>query len=174
MSEKRDYLTDNKEISFEFGSKLPENAKLHELFNELTRRLKTQYNIDRGVFIIRSADGENFSAVSTWDEDKVRNNISINLSIEPSLTTKVAENGIVFSDSITNEFSGNFFERKLLFNDDSQSYVLQPLKHEGQVVGLLGYSSVNPTAFSTFEEGALDKVAGELGEVIANRMKKKS
>ena len=80
MSAKRDYLTDKKEIIFEFGSKFPENANLHELFSELTRRLKALYNIDRGVFILRSADGENFSAVSTWNEDKVRNNISINLS----------------------------------------------------------------------------------------------
>ena len=171
MSAKRNYLTEKKLNSFEFGSNIPENIDLHELFSELTRRLKAHFNIDRGVFILRSADGEYFSAVSTWNDNKVRNNISINLSAEPSLISKVAENGIVFSDSITNEFSGNFFERKLLFNDDSQSYVLQPLKHEGQVVGMLGYSSIDPTAFSTFEEGVLDKVADELGTIIANRIK---
>ena len=169
MSNKRDYLSEEKQTSFEFGSELPQKSSLSEIFNELTRRLKTKFDIDRGVFIVRTKKDDKFSAISTWNEGKVRSNISINVSIEPSLFEKVAENGIVFTDSFTGEFSGNFFERRLLLDDGSQSYVLQPLKHEGQVVGMLGYSSIVPTAFSTFEEGILDNVAGELGEIISKK-----
>lgn len=169
MANKRDYLTNDKELSFEFGSSLPEDADLSELFLELTRRLKTKYEIDRGVFMIRSKNGDKFSAVSTWNKDKVRSNISINVSVEPSLIEKVAENGVVFSECSTSEFSGNFFERNLILEANSQSYVLQPLKHAGEVVGMLGYSSVVATAFSTLDEGTLDKFANEFGEIIAKR-----
>jgi transcriptional regulator with GAF, ATPase, and Fis domain len=169
MSNKRNYLTDEKELSFEFGSNLPENANLSDIFMELTRRLKSKYEINRGVFIMRSRTDAKFSAISTWNEDKIRNNISINVSMEPSLVEKVAENGVVFSECSTCEFSGNFFERNLIIGSDSQSYVLQPLKHEGKVVGMLGYGSVCSTAFSTIDEGALDKFAETFGEIIGNR-----
>jgi len=169
MSEKREYLTTEKNDSFDFESKIPSKVKLSELFQEVTRRLSKKLDIDRGVFIIRDKNNDKFSVISTWNNGKVRNNISINISVEPSLIEKVAEGGICFSETYTGKFSGNFFERKLLLGVNSQAYVLQPLKHEGKVVGMLGFSSLTPTAFSTVEEGILNKIAEKLGEVITNK-----
>jgi hypothetical protein len=166
MSKKRSYLSDEKDLSFNFESDLPEQSNINDIFHELCRRLSSKYDIDKGVFIIRSYISGKFTAVSTWNDGTCRSNISINLSSEPSLTEKVAEHGVTYTDCVGGEFSGNFFERRLLLGDNAQSYMLHPLKYAGRVVGMLGYSSETQTAFTTFEEGVFDKVANQLGEII--------
>ena len=116
--------------------------------------------------ILRRPGSNKLAAVSTWHNGLVREGLSINLPDESSLFSKVAAEGRLFTDDFFGIFSGNFFERKLLLDDDSRSFVLQPLKSDGRVLGLLGYSSRKPMAFVTFEEGALDDICDRLGSII--------
>ncbi|MCK4371845.1 MAG: GAF domain-containing protein, partial [candidate division Zixibacteria bacterium] len=95
-----------------------------------------------------------------------RDGLRLNLPVDASLFEKVAEQGHIYTEDFCESFSGNFFERKLLLDDDSRSFVLQPLKSDGRVLGLLGYSSRKPMAFVTFEEGALDDICNRLGSII--------
>ena len=83
---------------------------------------------------------------------------------------KVAESGQVYTENFCDTFTGNFFERKLLLDSDSRSFVLQPLKSEGEVVGLIGYSSEQPTAFTMFEEGLLEKMANRFGAIVERKL----
>ncbi len=76
------------------------------------------------------------------------------------------EDGNLYTESFSDSFSGNFFEQKLLLDPLSQSFALKPLKVEGEVVGMVGFSSHNPTAFALLEEGdsdnLLDRFANKL------------
>lgn len=166
MYNKRDYLSDEKDLQFEFGSEIPEGTDISELFFELTRRLRGQFDIDKGVLLIRNFEDDSFSAVSTWQQDKVRYGLKIKLPTEPSLFKKIADNGRVYSEIFSGIFCGNFFEKKLLINDDSQSFVVQPLKSDGQIVGMIGYSSSEPTAFAMIEEGCLNEISQKMGKII--------
>lgn len=141
-------------------------TELSETFAGLTRRLTRQYPIDKGVLVLRNEDAGELSAISTWHAGSVRDGLRLNLPIETSLFEKVAESGQVYTEEFAGSFSGNFFERKLLLESDSRCFVVQPLKSEGRVMGLLGYSSHRSHAFSMFEEGALDKVADSFGSLI--------
>ena len=143
-----------------------QNRSLTEAFQTITNQLHKEYNIDKGVLILRPNAGRQLAAVSTWHLGIMRDGLKLNLPVEASLFEKVAEQGHVYTEDFCESFSGNFFERKLLLNDDSRSFVLQPLKFEGRVLGLLGYSSRMPMAFVTFEEGALDAICDRLGSII--------
>ena len=137
-----------------------------ELFFELTRYLESHFSISRGVLLLRDDADTPLAAVSTWHNGQTREGLSIKLPSESSLFTKVADQGSVYTDNFCASFSGNFFEKKLLLDDASQSFVLQPLKHNGEVIGLLGFSSEEPTAFTLFEEGAVEGVVADFAEIM--------
>ncbi len=146
------------------------NSELVRVFSELTDELKKQYEINKGVLVIRRRDTQRLAAISTWNNGSIRDGLIVSLPPDSSLFEKVAEDGQVYTEGFCQSFSGNFFERKLLLDDDSRSFVVQPLKSDGEVVGLLAYSSTQPTAFSMFEEGdvreATDKFASEVRTLI--------
>lgn len=142
------------------------DAPLAEAFHSLTDQLLKEYDIDKGVLVLRPDAGRQLAAVSTWHRGIMRDGLRLNLPVETSLFEKVAEQGHVYTEDFCESFSGNFFERKLLLDDDSRSFVLQPIKCEGRVLGLLGYSSRKPMAFVTFEEGALDAICKQLSAII--------
>ncbi len=154
-------------------SPLPDDTKLIDAFHALTDQLTQEYNIDKGVLVLRPDDGRQLAAVSTWHRGILREGLRLNLPVKASLFEKVVEQGHVYTEDFCESFSGNFFERKLLLDDDSRSFVLQPLKCEGRVLGLLGYSSRKPMAFVTFEEGALDTICKRLGSIIHRSHKNK-
>jgi len=164
---KRDYFDEpGCSFNFDFQPLLDKEVELVDIFFELTRYLKSHFYINRGVLVLRDPDTERLAAVSTWHNGNTRDGLAINLPSESSLFVRVVEGGRVYTEDFCETFSGNFFERKLLLDESSQSFVLNPLRHEGKVVGLLGYSSEEPTAFSVFEEGILEHVTGGLAQVI--------
>jgi hypothetical protein len=144
----------------------PPQSDLSEIFTGLTRDLLNSYPISRGVLLVKAGDAARFLAVSTWNEGRVRRNLSLRLPSNSSLFEKIAESGQVYTENFCALFSGNTFERNLLIGDKTKSYVVQPLKLEGAVVGLVGYSSDKPTAFVTFEEGALSGISSRLAARI--------
>ncbi len=139
---------------------------LSEIFFALTSHLRETFEINKGVLILRQEQPTKLAAVSTWKNGLGRDGLALSLPCDSSLFEQVAEQGEVYTEHFCGAFSGNFFERKLLLDDNSRSFVLQPLKSDGQVVGLLGYSSESATAFTMFEEGTLDDIAEEFGSVI--------
>ncbi len=148
------------------GGRADQDTPLSEVFHALTDRLRKEYDIDKGVLVLRNDEGRQLAAVSTWHHGIARDGLRLNLPVDASLFEKVAEQGHIYTEDFCESFSGNFFERKLLLDDDSRSFVLQPLKSDGRVLGLLGYSSRKPMAFVTFEEGALDDICDRLGAII--------
>ncbi|KAA3634684.1 MAG: hypothetical protein DWP97_06520 [Calditrichaeota bacterium] len=166
MSAYRAYLHEEKDIAFDFQSAFSHDATLPELFSELSRRLETAYDIDKGVLAVRNANDDGFQAVATWENGEVLEGLKLSLPTDPSLFEQVAMDSRVYTDTYGGIFSGNFFEKKLLFNDDSKSYLLHPIKFEGKVIGILGYSSQTESAFTLMEEGSLVKVIDDLGKFI--------
>ena len=167
---KRSYLRRDRNNEFslpiDFRHLADQGADLAEMFFQLTGELRKRYNINKGVLVVRRPDTNNFAAVSTWHNGARRDGLTVNLPPTSSLFEKVAEHGSVYTEEFCGSFSGNFFERKLLLADESRSFVVQPLKFDGEVVGLLGYSSEEPTTFALFEEGAIDTVSSDLAKVI--------
>lgn len=158
-------------VPVDFEGLQSQGADLAQMFSRLTKELSRTYAINKGVLVVRRDDTQNLAAVSTWDNGNTRDGLTVNLPPDSSLFEKVAEHGQVYTEEFCDAFSGNFFERKLLLGDDSRSFVVQPLKNDGQVVGLIGYSSEEPTAFAMFDEGAVDQVAQEFASVIHSQRK---
>jgi hypothetical protein len=140
------------------------------IFSEISRLLETEFEIRKGFLALREGDQTRFLAVASWKHDGTRKNLSLRLPKGPSLFEKVAESGQIYSENFAELFDGNLIERRLLFDDDTVSFMLRPLKHEGRVVALLGYGSDVPDAFETIQEGmidaAFDRLAARLGELL--------
>ena len=169
MTAQRNYLTEERDLTFDFESDIPQNAKISEIFCEITRRLEVKFNICKGVLVVRNQNENAFLAISTWNKGEFLDGLAISLPTTPSLFEQIAMDGNVYSDTYGGIFSGNFFEKKLLLNDNSKSYVLHPLKHEGEITGMIGYSSEEEMAFSLFEEGVLQDVTSRFAKIISER-----
>ncbi len=169
MISNRSYLSEERDLSFNFESELPQKANISEIFCEITRRLLVNFDINKGVLVVRNQSENSFLAISTWNNGEFLDGLSISLPTAPSLFEQVANDGNVFSDSYAGIFSGNFFEKKLLLDHNSRSYVLHPLKHEGIIIGMIGYSSEEDLAFSVFEEGVLLDITAKFAKLISER-----
>ena len=160
-------------FNYDIESEWPPEADLSEIFIGLTRILQRSHAITKGVPVIYEPDGTRFVAAATWNNGRTRKNLSIKLPHVFSLFKNIAEDGRFYMDNFCRIFEGNSFERNLLLDSDSQSFAVQPLKYEGRVLGLLGYSSDQPMAFTTFENGFLDEVARQLACRISKTTVKK-
>ncbi len=164
----------NLEYSIEsiIGTNTPDVSAVNitEAFSNLTNELNNELEIDKGVLVIRMQDTQELAAISTWNNGVLRDGLMVTLPAKSSLFEKVAEDGSIYTEDFCSSFSGNFFERKLLLDDQSRSFMVLPLKSEGKVVGLLAYSSQEPIAFAVFEEGKFknraDKFASEIQRLI--------
>ncbi|HOD65658.1 MAG TPA: GAF domain-containing protein [candidate division Zixibacteria bacterium] len=169
LPRKRSYLrtpAPTRPIPVDFAVLHEQGAGAPQMFAHLTRELARRYAINRGVLIMRRGAAGPFAAVSTWVNGSLRDGLAVNLPPQSSLFEKVAEHGRVYTENFCASFSGNFFERKLLLGDESRSFVVQPLTSDGEVVGLVAYSSDEPTAFAMFEEGAVEDVARAFAAAI--------
>jgi len=137
-----------------------------DVFLEFTRLLQAEYDIRKGLLALRDGALSRFLAVATWNQGKIRRNLSLKLPSGNSLFEKVAEHGQIYSDNFAELFDGNLIERQLLLDADTRSFMLRPLKCDGQVAGLLGYSSNNPDAFVMFEEGLIDPILDRFGRML--------
>ncbi|MEW5797133.1 MAG: hypothetical protein AB1772_12350 [Candidatus Zixiibacteriota bacterium] len=127
-----------------------------ELFAEFSRLLECCFDVRKGFLAIREGTQTRFLAVASWRQKGARRNLSLLLPTVSSFFEKVAQSGQTYSENIAQFFDGNTLERRLLFDSDTVSFVLRPLKHDGELVGMLGYSSDTPEAFVAVENGALD------------------
>ena len=168
MSHKREYMMTQKDPSINFGSINSNEIRLPDLVKNIANRLRESFDINRALLVVRKNDTEPFSAVSSWHNGNLLDGLKLSLPKNTSLFENVADNRVTYSETYSGTFSGNFFEKKLLLDETSSSFLLQPIRYKGQTVGILGFSSENPTAFTMFEEGVLNKITDELGEVIIN------
>ncbi len=136
-----------------------------EMFFEIIDFLKERYTLNKCVLIIKH-DQAALSAVSTWRNGLRQDGLTLNLPHKESLFEKVLEDGRLYTEYFIDSFSGNFFERKLLLDEQSRSFALQPLKSDGQVLGLVGFSSKNPTAFALMEDGDSAEILNRFAEKL--------
>ncbi len=141
-----------------------------DLFINLTRKLCDHLEIARGILIIRDAIGARLVAVSTFENGCIRKNLSLRVPESSSFFEHVAGDGKPFTDEYYGLFSGNSFEKRLLIGDDTRSYAVLPLNHDGRIVGLLAFSSSEPAAFATVEEGCLGDIADRLAAHISRQL----
>jgi GAF domain-containing protein len=167
---KRSYYTDQPPpLQVDTARLFDREVSISEAFAEFTRALGEHFDINRGVLILREPDTEMLSAVSTWREGVLVDGLMINLPKDSSLFEKISDNGCCYTEQYCGTFSGNFFERKLLLDENSQSFAVQPLKYRGEVIGLIGFSSETPTAFAMFEEGVVEDLARKFAEVVDSK-----
>ena len=164
------YPSDNPEdYANILNTRYPDGMDMSELFIKLTQDLQRSFAISKGLLVIRENNATQFIATSSFSQRKTRKNLSLRIPSVSSLFEKVAEGGTLYTENCSEFFSGNSFERNLLMDNKSRSFILQPLKHEGQVIGILGYSSDEVSAFTVFETGLLDTVAGLIASRISGK-----
>lgn len=161
-------MTINKDLTFNEPKKTAVPEEPSEMFFEIIEFLKERYTLNKSVLIIKNENAA-LSAISTWTNGFRQDGLTLNLPHKESLFERVIDDGRIYTDSFVSSFCGNFFEKKLLLDDDSRSYALKPLKSNGKLVGIIGFSSKNPTAFSLMEDGdssdLLDQFADRLAQV---------
>jgi hypothetical protein len=145
---------------------LASGTEPREIFYEFTRVLEQGFRIRKGLLALREENQTQFLAIASWRAGSVHKRLSLRLPTVSSLFQKIAEDGRGYSDSFAGFFDGNMMERRLLMDEDTQSFVLRPIKYEGRVVAMLGYSSDSTDAFATLEESVLDPVTASFGEMI--------
>jgi hypothetical protein len=177
---RNDRLSDSKSA----GSRASLTAQIDEIlstkidprtaFSEFSRLMESTFDIRKGFLALREENQTRFLAIASWKKGGERRSLSLLLPQTPSLFEKVAETGQIYSETFAEFFDGNRIERSLLFDDDTVSFMLRPLKHEARVVGLIGYSSDIPDAFVTIEDGhldpAFDRLATFLGRLQPSHM----
>lgn len=137
-------------------------------FAQFSRLLERLLEIRKGFLALREGNQTRFLAIASWKDDGTQRTLSLRLPQAASFFEKVAEHGQLYSESITQFFDGNTVERRLLFDEDTVSFMLRPLKYDGQLVGLLGYSSDVPEAFVTVESGQLDPAFEQLAAILSH------
>jgi hypothetical protein len=135
-------------------------------FSEFSRLMESTFDVCKGFLALREENQTRFLAVASWKKGGERRSLSLLLPQTASLFEKVAETGQIYSETFAEFFDGNRIERSLLFDDDTVSFMLRPLKHETRVVGLIGYSSDVPDAFVTIEDGQLDPAFDRLAALL--------
>ncbi|MBD3403827.1 hypothetical protein GF420_13110 [candidate division GN15 bacterium] len=148
----------------------PDGTDPAEIFVGLTSRLQSAYPIRKALLILKEGDHNRFCAVATFNDGAVRKNLSLRLPMQSSLFEKVAEDRHIYTENYYSLFSGNTFERNLLLDDWCQSFAVIPLVTDGLVIGILGFSSDQPNAFVTFEEGVLDRVIDRLANRLSREL----
>ena len=118
-----------------------------DLFNEHIKNIQEEIPINKAVLLLNHNHTGVLAAISTWDNGHLHNGLSIKLPSESSLFEKVVLTGKSYQSKNCSEFEGNFFEKKLLLNEQSNSFLLQPLKVNNQVIALIGYSSCESDIF---------------------------
>lgn len=154
-------------ITDEVNELLTINEDPHEFFTAFVKRLQDDYEIDRSMLALRDGPQLEFVAVATFGKNRTRKKLSLRVPAMPSLFAKVAEDGRMYMESFTHFFDGNSIERNLMLTDSTQSFLLKPLKHDTEVVALIGLSSELPDAFVTLEEGLLDPAFELIGEYLS-------
>ena len=141
-------------------------------FRTLTNALQRQFEINRGFLALREEDQARFLAVARFTDTGALKALSLRIPGINSVFEKVAEDGGLYVENFVQLFEGNTIENRLLIGENTESFVLRPLKNAGRLVGLLGYSSDTTDAFVTFEDGILDPVIDCLVSVIAAQRQK--
>ena len=170
ITDTRGHPSETEQAAVDMTGSLSGSEQPAQLFFQLTRRLMTRFEISKGVLLLKANANGPLAAISTWNNGQTRDGLAIKLPSESSLFERVAECGQVYTENFCGSFSGNFLEGKLLISEDSGYFVLHPLKHQGEVIGMIGFSSDKPTAFSLFEEGAVDEILSEFTDVIRQRL----
>ena len=118
-----------------------------DLFNEHIKNIQEKVPINKAILLLNHNHTGMLAAISTWDNGHLHDGLSIKLPSESSLFEKVVLTGKSYQSNNCSEFEGNFFEKKLLLNKQSNSFLLQPLKVNDQVIALIGYSSHKSNIF---------------------------
>jgi hypothetical protein len=173
MKRRKDHLTGSERLPAlltdtlgDLDRRYPPDMSIHDLFVDFVRLLESALPINRALLAVREPGGTRFIATTTISERRSRKHLSVKLPTASSLFEKVAEHGIAYSETFCECFSGNRMERNLLLDDDSRSFALVPLKHEGSVVGIMGLSSDEASAFALVEDGLLERTAVQLAARI--------
>ncbi len=111
-----------------------------DLFNKHVKNIQEKIPINKAVLLLNHYHTGMLAAISTWENGHLHDGLSIKLPSESSLFEKVISTGKNYQSNNCLEFEGNFFEKKLLLNEQSSSFLLQPLTVNDQVVALIGYS----------------------------------
>ena len=138
-----------------------------DIFRQFVSILEDDFDICKGMLAVKEGQEARFLAVATWNNGRIRKNLSLRLPSIDSLFARVIEHGQMYAQNFAELYDGSVIEKQLLINEDTRSFMLRPLKYEASVIGLLGFSSYNPDAFLLFEEGVFDNVMDRLAVRLA-------
>jgi len=157
---------------FDLGDKAVSltSKELSDLFGNLIHRLNSKYQINRGVLLLHLVEGEPLTVISLWENGELRDGLLIKLTAKSSLFEQVMAHNQVYIEDFSASFSGSFFEKKLFLDEESKTFVLQPLRFQNNIFGLIGFSSATPMAFTVFEEPQTQRLISAFADVAFDKL----
>jgi hypothetical protein len=155
----------------------PAHAHLYELFVETARSIHRYIPLQRAILVVARDHYRDLIAVAGWSQSDrdgaCTRTLSLVLPAENSLFAQVAAQRFGFSDDYFGIFSGNSIERRLLIDSQTRSYVIWPLRVEASLIGLVGFSSEFPGAFTEIDaidpERTLAPLTSEMAHLRVER-----
>lgn len=159
-----DHMPDQQDFWRELDHSLAECTDLETMFRSLSDGLVSRFAVKKGLLAACDGDGTRLMAVAAWREGRELRRLSLRLPQRSSFLQTILKQQASYTESYMSAFDGNHLERNLLLDDDSASYLIQPLRCDGCDVGVIAYSSDDPLAFVTIDETTFEWVTSRLAK----------
>ena len=145
---------------------LKKPGDINKLFFRLTKKLDKLYSITKAALIVHSDQDNKLKAIAMKGNNGTCEGLALTLPEDNSLLYKVFEDNYQYIQNYPDQFSGNFFEEKILIDRATQSLAVLPIIEKNSPKGLICFSSTIPNAFASFEDGALNDILENFGQVL--------
>jgi len=148
-----------------FNSVFKNNKTIHDIFFCLTKKLNKFFSISNSILIVYSETDSCLKAIASKGS-KARHGLVLSLPREDSFLYSILDQGQIFTQNYPEELDCNFIEEKLLFQEETNSIAICPVRCNGSLRALLCLTSPIHYAFSMIDEGMLDGILHKFGEAI--------
>jgi len=146
---------------------LRRNNNVYKIFFSLCKKLNRLFSLSNAVLVVHSVRDNSLKVIAVKNSRHSPEGISLTLPGQNSLLHTVFNDGNYHISNHMERFPGNFVEKKLLLDDDTNSLAIFPINHNGNCVGLFCIASHKVHAFDLLNRPLLKPVTEQFGEVLA-------
>nr|MBN2278712.1 hypothetical protein [candidate division Zixibacteria bacterium] len=153
-----------------FSSVFKNRKNIYDLFFSLTKKLNKFFSISHAILIIHSEHDDRLKVIAMKGKKRTHLGLALTLPRQDSLLYSIFSRGIIYTRNFPVEVECNFVEKKLLFQESTNSIAVCPITSDGSVRGLICLASPILYAFSMFEDGILDGILEEFGLSLSREL----
>ncbi|SYZ72360.1 hypothetical protein TRIP_C20475 [Candidatus Zixiibacteriota bacterium] len=142
------------------------DRNIYKLFFAMTKKLNKFFSISTAVLVVHSGRDNSLKVIAIRKPKYAGKGLALSLPEKDSLLYRIFRNNSLYTANNPSDSDTNFIEKKLLFEDGTQSLAVCPIKYGGSLAGLVCFASPVPYAFDMIEEGMLGGILEEFGAIV--------